>query len=67
MSNTCLSTGTKAALSLYHCPEVLVWGGEMGSDALTEVVKYCSQGMLLLPADAPYCIFCDLEDTVIDV
>lgn len=66
ISNTCLSTGTKAALSLYHCPDVLVWGGEMKSSVLTEVVKHCSQGMLLLP-DARYAIFCGLEDIAIDV
>ncbi len=62
----CLSTGVKVALSLYHLPDMLFWGIEMGRNALAEVVKRCTVGNLLLEASTYY-IEDDIEDTKIDV
>ena len=62
----CLSTGTKAALALYHMPDVMVWGVEISHDALAEIVKHCTQGALLLPA-SNYYVECKIDDVEIDV
>lgn len=62
----CLSTGSKTALSLYHRRDVVVSGVELGMNVLTETVKYCSVGSLLLPA-RNYYIECELEDVAVDV
>jgi len=61
-----LSTGTKAALCLYHAPDVLIWGGEIGRNALAEMIKYCPHGNLLL-LNTNYYVECELEDVTIDV
>lgn len=66
LARDCLSTGTKAALSLYHMPDVMIWGVEMSHDALAEIVKHCMQGTLLLPA-SNYYVRCKIEDCKIDV
>lgn len=62
----CLSTGTKAALALYHMPDVMIWGVEMSREALAEIVKHCTKGTLLLPASNCY-VECELDDVEIDV
>lgn len=38
----------------------------MGCEALTEVVKHCTQGTLLLPA-SNYYVECEVDDVAIDV
>lgn len=62
----CLSTGTKAALSLYHCPDMIISGIELGNNALTEIVIYCNCGRLLLPAHNYY-VAGKIGDRIIDV
>ena len=62
----CLSTGTKTALALYHLPDTLIWGVETSHDALAEIVKHCTRGMLLLPA-SNYYVACKIEDCKINV
>ncbi|MCI8398845.1 MAG: hypothetical protein HFF86_10265 [Oscillibacter sp.] len=61
-----LSTGTKGALALWHRTDVIVWGAEINYEAMREIVKNCTRGALLLPADNYY-IECKLEDAEIDV
>lgn len=61
-----LSTGTKVALILYHLPDSVVNGAEVGYNALTEIVKHCDRGSLFLPADN-YHISCDMSDSAVDV
>ena len=60
LSRKYISTGSKAALVLYHMPDVVVWGGEVGCDALTEIVKFCSRGALLMEASHS-CIFGEVD------
>lgn len=64
-----LSTGTKAALVLYHKPELLLMGVEVGLNALSRIFLYCDRGNLLLEAHGFYIdIESDEEDNaVIDV
>lgn len=66
LSRELLSTGTKAALAVYHTPDVMVWGVEVSCDALAEIVKNCTVGHLLLPA-SNYYVACEIEDVPIDV
>lgn len=66
LPRACLSTGTKGALAVYHRTDVMVWGREFGCDALTELVKNCTRGTLLLPAENYY-IEGKLDDVEIDV
>lgn len=61
-----LSTGSKAALCLYHLPDVLISGVEMGCNAIAEVARHCDRGNLVLPSGGCY-IECDLEDEQIDI
>lgn len=61
-----MSTGTKAALSLYHFPDVIVSGAELGYNALTETIKFCKNGHLLLAASNFY-IEGEIDDWEIDV
>lgn len=61
-----LSTGSKAALILYHAPDVILFGVEIGFNALTEIVKKCTVGNLLLE-NSTYYIEDELEPTPIDV
>lgn len=62
----CLSTGAKAALSLYHRPDVIIWCGEIGCNALTQMVKYCTNGAILVHADCHF-VYGLVEDVTIDV
>lgn len=62
----CLSTGTKIALSLYHAPDSVIWGIEMGRNGLAAVVKHCRVGLLLLEA-SNYYVECDIDDVPVDV
>lgn len=62
----CLSIGSKVALSLYHAPDVLIWGGEVGCNALTEIVMNCGSGMLVLPARR-HCVLRRITEVSIDV
>lgn len=62
----CLSTGTKAALSLYHCPDVIISGIEIGGNALAEIIRYCNCGNLLLKA-CNYYVRGKIGDVKIDV
>lgn len=66
LPRNCLSTGTKAALALYHSSDVMVWGLEIAHNALAEIVKHCTKGVLLLPA-SNYYVACEIDDRVIDV
>lgn len=61
-----MSTGSKAALSVYHNSNVVVWCGEVGCNALTEIIKNCNVGSVLLPWESS-CIFGCLDDYKIDV
>ena len=66
LPRACLSTGTKGALAVYHRTDVLVWGGELNCEAMTEIAKNCTRGALLLPA-MNYYIEGKLDDVEIDV
>ena len=57
---------SKGALALWHRTDVIVWGAEINYEAMREIVKNCTRGALLLPADNYY-IECKLEDAEIDV
>lgn len=62
-----LSTGTKAALILYHYPDsVLLSGVEIGRNALASIVRWCKRGNLLLE-DSNYYLECEDDDYQIDV
>ncbi len=61
-----LSTGTKTALALYHLPDVIISGVELGSNALAEIIKHCNCGHLLLPAHNYY-VAGKIGDRKIDV
>lgn len=62
----CLSAGTKGALAIYHSPDTLLYGVEIGRNALTSIVRWCKHGNLLLEAHGYY-ISCELDDMEIDV
>lgn len=61
-----LSIGTKAALLLYYESGSIVSGIEIGRNALTEIIKNCSCGYLLLPA-SNYYVEREIVDITIDV
>ena len=61
-----LSTGTKTALLLYHCPDMIISGIELSRNALTEIVRHCNCGRLLLPARNHY-VAGKIGDSKIDV
>lgn len=62
-----LSTGSKAALAIYHHPDnVIVSGVEIGRNALASIVRWCRHGHLLLE-DSTYYLECLSEDYQIDV
>lgn len=61
-----LCTGSKIAFILYHVPNVIINGAELGCNALVEVAKSCHAGALLLPA-TNYHVPCEFDDVEIDV
>lgn len=61
-----LSTGTQCALLVYHDPNSIINGIEMGRNALSELVTHCTQGHVLLPAQNFGCSVSRF-DSVIDV
>jgi len=60
-----LSTGCKAALSVYHNPTTPINCTEMGTNAVSAVIKYCKNGIIVLPC-MPYA-FNTLDAEDIDV
>ena len=61
-----LSTGTKAALTLYHADNILLSGIGVGRNALAAIVRWCNNGNLLLE-DSNYYLECEFSDSQIDV
>lgn len=61
-----LSSGSKGALLVYHCPDSIVNGVEMGLNALRELITHCTSGNVLLPAQNFGCSV-SVEDCTIDV
>lgn len=46
---SCLSTGCKAALAIHHNSDTPISCIEAGVNALSAVVKYCKQGVIIVP------------------
>lgn len=61
-----LSTGTKGVLLVYHSTDSIIYGVELGRNALLELVKRCDRGHLLLPAKNYY-LECTRQDRQVDV
>lgn len=60
------STGLKVALAVYHNPQVIVNGVEIGMEAFYHVVTHCKEGYILFPAETR-AVVCEAEDEEIDV
>lgn len=62
-----MSSSAKVALVVYHNPDKIVNGIEIGLEAFYTLLKYCKSGHIVLPAE-PRLINCDDEkDDSIDV
>lgn len=66
LPRNCMSSGSKCALLVYHNPDSIINGVEMGRNALRELITYCDRGNVLLPAqNFGFSVYDD--DVVIDV
>lgn len=61
-----ISTGSKCALMVYHNPDSIINGVEMGRNALKELIIHCDRGNVLLSAQN-FGFSVSLDDIVIDV
>lgn len=53
ISTLYMSTGCKAALAVYHRPDLVINCIEAGVNALSELIKYCTDGSILV-ANLPF-------------
>lgn len=60
-----MSTGCRAALAVYHSPSVPVSFAEVGDNAVSELIKWCKEGTIVVH-NRPYS-FCKVGSTDIDV
>lgn len=61
-----LSISAKCALLVYHNPNSIINGVELRRDALRDIITYCTQGHLLLPAQN-FGFSVSLDDSEVDV
>lgn len=61
-----MSTGSKCALLVYHNPDCVINGVEMGRNALAELITHSNRGNVVLPAQNFGCSVSRF-DSVIDV
>lgn len=61
-----ISTGSKCALMVYHNPDIIINGVEMGRNVLKELIIHCDRGNVLLPAQN-FGLSVSLDDVEIDV
>lgn len=65
LSTMFMSTGCKAALSVHNHPELTINCTEAGDNALSELIKYCKDGTVIIP-NRQYA-FCTVGSGPIDV
>lgn len=60
-----MSTGCRAALAVHHNPNTPINFDEVGDNAVSELIKWCKEGTIVVP-DRPY-LFCTVDSEGIDV
>lgn len=65
LSTLYMSTGCQAALAVHNRPDLVINCTEAGDDALSEIIKYCENGTIIVPNRL--FVFCTVGNDDIDV